>query len=88
MPESQEMPKYKCHKEVRALKIEAIGVREDREGGGVALEVEKPFPPIIVTAEWCAKHNPEPGGYYVLYRDGYTSFSPAEAFEDGYTRIA
>ena len=37
-----ELPKYKCHKEVRALKI----------------------------------------------ADGYVSFSPAEAFEGGYTKIA
>lgn len=25
------------------------------------------------------------GGYYVEYEDGYTSWSPAKAFEDGYT---
>ncbi|MCK9988658.1 MAG: hypothetical protein AzoDbin1_05130 [Azoarcus sp.] len=27
------------------------------------------------------------GGYYVVYEDGYKSFSPAIAFESGYTRI-
>lgn len=27
------------------------------------------------------------GGYYVRYQDGYESWSPAEAFEEGYTRI-
>lgn len=27
------------------------------------------------------------GGYYVLYKDGYESWSPADAFEEGYTRI-
>jgi len=27
------------------------------------------------------------GGYYVVYKDGYESFSPAEAFEEGYTLI-
>jgi hypothetical protein len=33
------------------------------------------------------KHNPQPGGYFVVYKDGYKSFSPAQAFEEGYTRI-
>ena len=27
------------------------------------------------------------GYYYVVYRDGYKSWSPASEFEDGYTRI-
>ena len=30
---------------------------------------------------------PHVGGYYVLYEDGYESFSPAKAFEEGYTRF-
>ena len=29
----------------------------------------------------------KPGGYYVRYPDGYESWSPAEAFEDGYTLV-
>ena len=33
------------------------------------------------------KHDPQAGGYYVVYADGYQSFSPAQAFEEGYTRI-
>ena len=37
--------------------------------------------------EWLDKHNPEVGGYYVVYEDGYKSFSPAKAFEEGYTLI-
>jgi hypothetical protein len=27
------------------------------------------------------------GGYFVVYDDGYTSYSPAAAFESGYSRI-
>lgn len=34
-----------------------------------------------------AKHKPVAGGYFVVYEDGYESFSPAKAFEEGYTRI-
>lgn len=45
------------------------------------------FHPIVVSDEWVSKHNPEAGGYYVQYDDGYTSYSPAKAFEEGYTRL-
>lgn len=40
-----------------------------------------------LTPEYVAKHKPEVGGYYVVYEDGYKSFSPASAFESGYTRL-
>jgi hypothetical protein len=32
-------------------------------------------------------HDTPFGGYYVKYSDGFESWSPQEAFEDGYTRI-
>jgi hypothetical protein len=32
---------------------------------------------------WHSKHSPVVGGYFVLYPDGYTSFSPAKPFEAG-----
>jgi hypothetical protein len=43
---------------------------------------------IAVGCEFMRKHNPEVGGYFVLYADGYESYSPAKAFEEGYTRIS
>jgi len=81
MPNS-EMPRYKCHKEAHALKISSLF----DDGGTTRLLVEAPFSPIEVSAAWVAKHDPKAGGYYVVYKDGYASFSPAEAFDDGYTR--
>jgi hypothetical protein len=45
------------------------------------------FGPFFVDQEYMAKHKPEVGGYFVQYDDGYKSFSPAKAFEEGYTRI-
>lgn len=33
------------------------------------------------------KPDVQEGWYMVVYPDGYVSFSPAEAFEEGYTRI-
>ncbi len=48
---------------------------------------EEGYRPFFVSAEFLAKHKPEVGGYWVQYADGYQSFSPAAAFEEGYTRI-
>ena len=39
------------------------------------------------TPNYMHKHKPEVGGYYVVYEDGYKSFSPAGAFESGYTLL-
>lgn len=85
-----ELPRYKCHKEVRALKIKHV--RIVFVGDGIPVEVwihpeDAGYAPFRVSTEYKLKHNPQPGGYYVVYEDGYTSFSPAEAFEEGYTRI-
>jgi hypothetical protein len=79
---SAQMPKYRCHKEVHALKIKSV------EYVNAMLTFEDAgFAPLHVPPAYMTKHDPKPGGYYVVYDDGYTSFSPAKAFEDGYTRI-
>ena len=87
------MPRYKCHKEVRALKITDVKMKPVGPTGlpgvlGSALHFDgSGFIPIDVSAAWMAKHEPVAGGYYVVYEDGYSSFSPAKAFVDGYTLI-
>ena len=87
--EMGKMPEYKCHKTVRAFKILDIYLAEEAVNG-------KPLPPrilegdankVTVNQEYMEKHKPHVGGYYVRYKDGYESFSPAEAFESGYTLI-
>lgn len=78
---SAPMPQYQSHKKVWALKI--IGISID---GFLSFEGEI-YAPIPMEKEWLDKHNPEVGGYYVVYEDGYRSYSPASAFEAGYTRI-
>lgn len=79
-----EMPQYRSHKKVWALKLnsaEAIGneilLVPDEDG----------YAPIRVPAAIGARYMPKPGDYFVQYEDGYQSFSPAKAFEEGYTRI-
>lgn len=91
-----ELPLYTCHKQVRASKIMHI-VYEHPFGGAAKLIVELPTmatPPhvqprivIDVAESYVAKHEPAIGGYYVRYEDGYESFSPAAAFEAGYTLL-
>ena len=41
---------------------------------------------LLRVLEYMTKHAPQVGGYYVLYEDGYASFSPAQPFEAGYVR--
>ena len=86
------MPKYRCHKEVWALKIKSIvrdGEGENRETNGTAIITPEDdrYAPFEVSAEYMHKNKPQVGGYYVRYKDGYESFSPADAFEDGYSQI-
>lgn len=97
-----QLPKYKCHKEVWALKIKEVikhahpdpnyddavfEASDDFQGAHLLFE-RTGFAPISVDADWYRKHDPMPGGYYVVYEDGYKSFSPAKAFEDGYTEVS
>lgn len=78
-----EMPRYRSHKTVWALKIKEI-----RWDGATPILVpeESGYAAFPVTLDYVQKHNPQVGGYYVQYKDGYKSFSPAAAFEEGYTR--
>jgi len=130
-----ELPRYKSHKHVWALKIKQITLSNPQhctyvyKGGAVCgYEVDQPmhhgtshavvpvngrhdFKPEVpskpgeefvgafitpveegfatfpVTYEYMRKHNPQVGGYFVVYADGYKSWSPTQAFEEGYTRI-
>ena len=85
---SQEMPKYVCHKKVWALKIAEITEPTDATGTSrTIIPADEGYGPFVVDGAYMAKHKPEVGGYYVVYEDGYKSFSPASAFESGYTRV-
>lgn len=91
------MKRYRCHKVVQAAKInEIVSVRDlqDRQ------QAERPYVSVTdfwldlgegcgvsVSSQWVHEKRAKSGGYYVIYDDGYESFSPAKAFEDGYTVI-
>ncbi len=78
----KELTKYQSIKKVWAFKIANIEVDED-DGSGILFNAEEGYPPTRVDIDFMYKHNPQVGGYYVVYADGYTSFCPAEAFEEG-----
>lgn len=86
------LPRYQSHKQVSALKIRAV-VPNPR---GFELHFcDERFAPHEVPPFWVGKHStdvlgePEAlvGGYFVVYDDGYQSWSPAAVFEEGYTLI-
>lgn len=83
----KEMPRYKCNKKVHALKIAAAEVQEN---GSVAIEpADEDYASFVTEPDFGQrfKGTPDDPGYYVVYEDGYKSWSPARAFEDGYTLI-
>lgn len=66
------------------MKIVRVGVCADLEHctifGPNNLEYRVP-------ASWMAKHDPLVGDYLVFYSNGYVSYSPASAFEEGYLSL-
>lgn len=96
---SVEMPKYRSHKDVWALKIKDISnptpPGDESDGSRLLHFEEAGYGARRVNADFVRRHlplihlqnHPYRGGYFVVYKDGYASFSPAYAFEEGYTRI-
>jgi len=81
------MKHYTCTKRVMAAKI--LGV--DLTGESALLDLEDGSSHMM-TREWYDKHSDRllkslKGGYLVVYQDGYKSWSPAKAFEEGYTEV-
>ena len=76
------MPQYLCNKKVWALKIKDIVGNID--GSATLTPEDITYAPFVVDRYYVKKHEPQAGGYYVVYKDGYQSFSPADVFENGY----
>jgi hypothetical protein len=82
----REMPKYECHKKVWAFGIKRFTRNNRGEITGFT-PADAGYGDVVLSQEYIEKHKPVEGGYYVVYPDGYKSFSPASAFEGGYRRI-
>ena len=80
-----ELPLYRCHKVVRAAKI--VRIEHPLELiGQTRFELKDGLQRVVATSSLDHKPTPSEGWYYVEYDNGYTSFSPADAFEGGYTK--
>lgn len=88
-PEGTEgqMPLYRSHKRVRALKIAALA--PDAEDSARVTPAEEGFAPFVTRPGWMSRFGGSVAdlGYYVVYEDGFSSWSPTAAFDGGYSRI-
>ena len=90
-----EMPKYQSHKKVWALKIKEVvfdshlakETNRETDGSAIITPEDGKYAPFKVDGQYVYKHEPQVGGYFVQYEDGYKSWSPADVFESGYTLI-
>ena len=84
-----ELPLYKCHKLVRAAKIAAI---QFFAAGNARIAFAPRSDHLAIDTgsgyreRFKAPLHGDDLGYYVVYEDGYESWSPSKAFEEGYTR--
>lgn len=90
--ERNNLPQWKCHKVVRAAKIERVTVfNSDGDAelhceGGHVTSVSREWLHGVIRGSELGK-DAVIGGYIVQYGDGYASWSPSSAFEAGYTRL-
>lgn len=76
---------YVCHKRVNAGKI--LFMAKDEINDRLMLHIGSLTNILPVPMEYLHRHKPEIGGYYVRYADGYSSYSPAQPFEQGYKLV-
>lgn len=80
-----EWPKYKCHKTVQACRVDQM-LHSGDDGRNVRLVLDTGRV-WETTKYWCVQKGVEVGGYLVRYEDGYVSFSPRVAFDNGYELV-
>lgn len=90
------LPRYECYKIVRAAPI--LSFNQSPTGDGADTDNNEPFVlvdlggdnvmAIPVPVSFFSRGLPVVGDVFVLYADGYKSFSPKKAFEEGYKRLS
>lgn len=80
-----DMPAFVSHKRVQAAPI--VEVHEGHNGFDAVTVDLGDGRKLRVPCETAMflRHAPAPGDYLVRYSDGYLSFSPKRAFDEGYT---
>lgn len=91
MSDTPNLASWQCHKVVRAGKIREL-INGQRAGSDavVAMMVEAidgSSTEVCPGDAFFARGAPALGDYLVIYDDDYISWSPAKAFEEGYSYI-
>lgn len=81
------LPHWRCHKVVQADKITAVEVTHTGLHSFLVLKCGARIKVTDGLLDRVPESHAIDSGYYVRYADGYESWSPAKAFEEGYTRI-
>lgn len=89
MTDTSNMPAYECHKTVHALEVASVGnYKNNPELGRLIRTVGfTDGTSRDLKDDMFRRYLPQPGDFYVVYEDGYESFSPRKAFLDGYKAI-
>lgn len=81
-----ELPQWKRHEVVKASKITDIGPAyyDPANDQTMLVNVHTEAGVISESESYLKRTDPRIGGYYVQCENGYSSYSPADAFEAGY----
>lgn len=87
-----ELPRYRCHKEVEALKIKQIEIREPQDPMHSDQEVwiipaDEDQEAFKVEWEFVNRFKPEAGMYWVKSAEGHEGALPAELFDKEFSRL-
>lgn len=87
--QGNKLPSYRCHKRVWALRIGAIEVDAEKKVARIT-PADTIFLPFDSDRGWPDKYKGDASdlGYFIVYEDKHTSWSPTKAFESGYTLMA
>lgn len=84
MVDNIQLPRWQSHKKVWALKIAALEINEDKSAK--IAPVDDRYAPFTTKPGWAERFvSGDDPGDYVQYEDGFASWSPTKAFEEGYT---
>lgn len=88
MTSTSKMQRYECHKKVWALEVKRVGNYRTGDDDRVVRDVT--FTNGETRTLWdkiFLRYVPDAGDFYVVYEDGYESFSPRKAFLEGYKPV-
>ena len=82
-----QLPRWRCHKVVKAALILGMSPLWTADDGRKLFTLSTDSGSVEVPQSYVDKHRPKVGGMFVEYPDGYQSFSPRDAFFEGYAPV-